>query len=365
MTTRKRDAPPMSKRVGELRSAFGEEKTLAKWKSDTRCAVCSSAVDRRLRRGWTLERALATPPNEESLREAFGERKTLGQWVSDTRCVVAERTLIGRLARSEQLETALTRPASVPASPRPRTGKKWTAFGESKTINEWGADSRCVVPMNVLRWRLIKGVPPESAITKPVLPHEREFEAFGETRSLRGWAKDDRCVVSYGTVTQRIDRGWSIVDAITKPALSTGSPHKQLSARQRHHELILPSGLDVPLEAFGEYKTLREWAADVRCKVPYSRLRIRLLRNWKLEDAIALLPAVGNRNVEAFGEAKSLHEWAKDPRCLVAAKTLRYRMDHGESLEAAMTRPPQNEGPRPGRKRRRSRDAARPFSGKS
>jgi hypothetical protein len=130
----------MGKHRGELCSAFGEAKTLSEWRSDPRCVVCKSAVDRRLRRGWSLERALTAAPNEEDLREAFGERKTLGQWVSDPRCIVAERTLIGRLARGELLEEALTRPASELRSPRPRTGKKWAAFGEFKTINEWGAD---------------------------------------------------------------------------------------------------------------------------------------------------------------------------------------------------------------------------------
>jgi hypothetical protein len=343
----------MGKHRGDLRSAFGEKKTLSEWKSDSRCIVCGTTVNRRLRRGWTLERALTAQPNEEDLREAFGERKPLGQWVNDSRCIVAERTVIGRLARGEQLEEALTRPASVPASTRPRTGKKWTAFGESKTINEWGSDSRCAVPMNVLRWRLLKGVLPEMAITKSAAKHERAFEAFGETKSLRGWVKDARCAVTYGTLTQRIDWGWNIVDAISKPPISPGCPRKQQATTQRQHELVLPSGLDVPLEAFGEKKTLREWAVDPRCKVPYLRLRTRLKNGWSLEDAIATIPAVGNRNVEAFGESKSLSAWEKDPRCVVTHNTLRYRMINGDSLEEAMTRPPQNVSIRPSRGRRK------------
>lgn len=356
----------MDKHRGALCSAFGVAKTLAEWKADPRCVVCKSTVHRRLKRGWHLERALSVPPNEEFLLQAFGERKTLGHWSEDPRCVVAARTLAERIGRGEPMEEALTRAAFKPASTRPRTGKKWTAFGESKTINEWGADSRCVVPLNVLRWRLIKGVLPDVAITKPTVPHEREFEAFGETKSLTAWSRDKRCVINYRTLTQRIDRGWNLFDAISKPAISPGCPKKPDPSRPKKHELHLPSGIDVPFEAFGENKTLREWAADSRCKVPYLRLRTRLKRNWKLEDAIATVPAVGNRNVEAFGESKSLHAWERDPRCLVAAKTLRYRMDHGETLEAAMSRPPQNEGPKPGRKRRRrSKDGARPFSGRS
>jgi hypothetical protein len=101
------------------------------------------------------------------------------------------------------------------------------------------------------------------------------------------------------------------------------------------------------LEAFGDKKTLREWADDPRCKVPYLRLRTRLKKNWSLEDAIATVPAVGNRNVEAFGESKSLYAWEQDPRCLVTHKALRWRMANGETLEEAMSRPPQHERFRP------------------
>jgi hypothetical protein len=343
----------MGKHRGELRSAFGEEKTLSEWKADPRCVVSSSGVDRRLRRGLTLEQALTLLPNEEDLREAFGERKTLGQWVKDSRCAVPERTLIDRIARGEPLEEALTRPAHKFASIRERKGKKWTAFGESLTVNQWVEDPRCVVPSNVLRMRLESGVEPETAITKPVRNHEREFEAFGDKKSLTAWSKDERCVVSYKILTQRLDRGWDIVDALSVPPRSMGNPQSNRKKKRTPSSRELPDGREVLVEAFGEKKTLREWASDPRCQVPYLRLRTRLRKNWSLEDAITTIPAVGHRNVEAFGESKSLHAWAKDPRCLVSAKALRYRMDNGESLEDAMSRPPQNEGRRPIRKRRR------------
>jgi len=343
----------MGEHRGELRSAFGEEKTLSEWKADPRCVVSKSCVDRRLRRGWTLEKALTFLPNEEDLREAFGERKTLGQWVKDARCVVPVRTLCDRIARGEPLEEALTRPAHKFASTRTRTGKKWTAFGTALTVNQWIEDPRCVVPSNVLRMRLESGVEPETAITKPVRNHEREFEAFGDTKSLTAWSRDERCVVCYKTLTQRMDRGWDIVDALSVPPRSMGCPHSNRKKQRGPSDRSLPDGREVLVEAFGEKKSLREWAADPRCQVPYLRLRTRLRSSWSLEDAITTVPAVGHRNVEAFGESKSLHAWAKDPRCLVSARTLRYRMNNGESLEDAMSRPPQIVCLRPLRRRRR------------
>lgn len=337
----------MSWRRSEVVSAFGEQKTLRAWKEDYRCVVCGSAVDRRLRRGWTLERALTCPPNDEDLREGFGERKTVAEWADDPRCTVQERTLCGRLASGEPIEEALTRPAWKFSSQRSRTGKKWTAFGQSLTANQWAEDTRCVVPLNVLRMRLATGVKPVTAITKALGNHEREFTAFGETKSLTAWSKDSKCVVSYGTLLQRMDRGWDIVDALSVAPLSKGSPGRRSGCAATKWCSVLPSGRETRLEAFGESKTLREWVEDPRCQVPYLRLRTRLKKNWSLEDAIATVPAVGNRNVEAFGESKSLYAWEQDPRCLVTHKALRYRMANGESLEEAMSRPPQNERLRP------------------
>ncbi len=329
----------MGRHRSEVVAAFGEEKTLREWKEDSRCLVCGSTVDRRIRRGWSLERALTCSANEEDLREAFGERKTVGQWANDPRCVVEERTLCGRLARGEPIEEALTRPAWKFSSRRARTGAKWTAFGQTLTAKQWAEDPRCVVPVSVLRTRLAKGVKPAIAITKALGKHEREFTAFGETKCLTAWSSDSRCVVSYGTLMQRLDRGWEIVEALTVAALSKGSPGSKNGRASTKWCSLLPNGREARLEAFGESKTLREWAEDPRCQVPYLRLRIRLKKNWSLEDAIATLPAVGNRNVEAFGESKSLYAWEQDPRCFVTHKTLRYRMTNGESLEEAMSRP--------------------------
>jgi hypothetical protein len=324
--------------------AFGEEKTIREWLADHRCKVSHSAVCRRVGRGWSLAQALSAAPHDEDRIEAFGDRKTVGEWAKDPRCAVRERTLAGRLARGEPIEEALMRPANKPFGPRARNGKGWTAFGQTLTANQWAADPRCVVSLHVLGTRLRAGTDPELAITKPLADHERRFTAFRETKSLTAWSKDERCAVCYGTLTQRIDRGWDIVDALTVAPLGKGNPVTERgSTASKPSNGKLPNGRDVALEAFGESKTLRQWAEDPRCQVPYLRLRTRLIHGWTLEDAIKTVPAVGNRNVEAFGESKSLYAWEKDPRCLVTQKTLRHRMMNGESLEEAMSRPSQNE----------------------
>lgn len=48
-----------------------------------------------------------------------------------------------------------------------RTNIMVTAFGQTKTIAEWTRDRRCTVKPNSLRYRLLCGVIPETAISSP------------------------------------------------------------------------------------------------------------------------------------------------------------------------------------------------------
>jgi hypothetical protein len=76
-----------------------------------------------------------------------------------------------------------------------------------------------------------------------------------------------------------------------------------------------------PVSAFGEEKSLAEWARDSRCKVSYSTLKARLQNRWNPEEALSS-PSDPNarrrRHYLAFGENKSLQEWVNDPRCKVS-----------------------------------------------
>lgn len=54
------------------------------------------------------------------------------------------------------------------------TGRRITAFGETKTATEWARDPRCVLSVHGLRWRLKQGETPEKAITG-----ERQFPGYG------------------------------------------------------------------------------------------------------------------------------------------------------------------------------------------
>jgi hypothetical protein len=75
---------------------------------------------------------------------------------------------------------------------------------------------------------------------------------------------------------------------------------------------------------------------------PYSPENCRLVTRSK-----NLRNTRRSRRIEAFGEVKSMIEWAEDQRCLPSYTTLESRLRHGEEPESAITR---FVGPR-GRKR--------------
>jgi hypothetical protein len=92
---------------------------------------------------------------------------------------------------------------------------------------------------------------------------------------------------------------------------------------------------NVRVEAFGETKTVAQWAADPRCATPAANLYHRLKAGWSPEQAIAT-PDTRHASVFAFGESKSIAGWADDPRCKVGRGTLAFRLRAGWSPERAI-----------------------------
>lgn len=69
---------------------------------------------------------------------------------------------------------------------------------------------------------------------------EQFVEAFGETKTLQQWSIDNRCVgISPITIKNRIKSGWIPEDAITTPTLQAIKIAKQSEPVNRAHEEIL------------------------------------------------------------------------------------------------------------------------------
>lgn len=65
----------------------------------------------------------------------------------------------------------------------------------------------------------------------------RKFSVFGETKSLWYWSKDKRCAVSLETLRSRIDNGWGIEKSITTPKIKTPTKVSEATARAIKKEL--------------------------------------------------------------------------------------------------------------------------------
>ena len=85
------------------------------------------------------------------------------------------------------------------------------------------------------------------------------------------------------------------------------------------------------LTAWGETKPAAEWLKDPRCKFAGTSVHRRLKKGIPPEIALTQkLPkdrsGCRTKTLTAFGETKTLHDWAVDTRCLVELKTLRNRL---------------------------------------
>ena len=97
------------------------------------------------------------------------------------------------------------------------------------------------------------------------------------------------------------------------------------------------------LTAFGECKTLLEWAHDSRCVVSLATLLSRVRDQWQPERALTETsnsPADRWRQpIDAFGDSRSLLEWERDERARASAQLILSRLRHGWKPEEAITTP--------------------------
>lgn len=105
--------------------------------------------------------------------------------------------------------------------------------------------------------------------------NNRYVTAFKETKTLSQWIDDKRCKVAKGTLQKRLSLGWDPEKAISTESMSI-----------RHYK---PNKDAKFYKAFGESKTLYQWAQDKRCKPSYKMLWQRVEQlGWHIEDAIEI-----------------------------------------------------------------------------
>jgi len=195
-----------------------------------------------------------------------------------------------------------------------------SAFGETKTLNEWFRDERCTITRESLRIRLAMGWDAERAISAaksdqslPPITHA------GRTLTLRGWA--DLTGIRYRTLYRRLyQEGMDFASAVD------AGPQRTAPV--------------VPVTAFGETKALTRWAIDERAAVSASTIRTRIANGWDPERAIREPPSTPTPtrgtgpSYTAFGRSMPVMAWAEisgQPDELI-----RKRMDSHRTMETAL-----------------------------
>lgn len=147
----------------------GERRSVRHWAKQT--GLKHATILSRIKKGWTAERILTTPPlivreskpAKKRMITFQGETHHLAEWAR--RMDIPAGILQERLAENWSIERALTTPKGA-ARKDSKTDRRVTHNGETKTIGEWSKESG--TPVAVIFGRIKQGWPPEKAIFRPV-----------------------------------------------------------------------------------------------------------------------------------------------------------------------------------------------------
>lgn len=156
---------------------------------------------------------------------------------------------------------------------RPGVGSRVAVPGESWQPDEPPGPRYAYVEA-MLRRRLAAGFyRPNSQFPSYVILAEELAVAHTTVKAAcRGLTEQKILIIRFGNTTY------------VSPHLHEFSEEELLTPRKRRS-----AGLREPLSAFGEEKTLAEWAADGRCQVTHDRLYSRyVVLGWPLEKALGL-----------------------------------------------------------------------------
>jgi hypothetical protein len=163
------------------------------------------------------------------------------------------------------------------------------AFGEWKTIGAWARDSRCHVSKQGLYLRVLtQGLTVEEALKMGT--HQvraKQLTIQGETKTVREWAADPRCTVTVWMIWVRLQKRWPDDLAVLSPLFAPAPPGTLHPVNRR-----VPSGKKkgrppILIVAWGEEKTVMDWAKDPRAKVSANSIRYRIHSGCCPEGAIS------------------------------------------------------------------------------
>ncbi len=167
-----------------------------------------STLRRRIRDGWSPEKALTTPvDSKEPITLEYNNKvQTVGEWAREVG--IPYSTIINRLEDGWSVEQALTTLDDARL-------KQITYNGKTQSIKSW-ADELGVSPNGLYTRITTYGWSIEKALTTPFREKDMPIEFKGEMRTLAEWA--EKLSMKWCTLYSRIVRkGWSVERALTTP----------------------------------------------------------------------------------------------------------------------------------------------------
>lgn len=150
-----------NRRSNHLITYKGQTKTLAEWSE--KFNMLGSTINERLRRGWPIEKALETPPEEHYIQYVYnGESKTMSEWAS-----IYNLPYDIVKARLNQYHWPIEEVLNTPIGESKRRNRMITYKSMTKSLPEWAEEYN--IPCRTLWRRLFElNWSFEKALTTPI-----------------------------------------------------------------------------------------------------------------------------------------------------------------------------------------------------
>jgi hypothetical protein len=245
--------------MGKLRMITIDGVTLSLKEWAERAGISVGAVYARLKRGWSIEKALTT----SSTRTKYAPGFKVGKWtlIKDTgqrynRYVVWE--VVCECGYVTTFPGAYLSPSRKPPVCPICGYAHFTALGKTQSVRQWSEETG--IPISTLKSRLRKGMDPDEIISKPKNYQIRLITHDGKTQNMSQWA--DEIGISREAMRQRLLR----MDPEKAVTLGKQESRKQLEIR-------------------GRSQSIKEWAEEVG--TTYQTIYQRLfVMGWPPEDAV-------------------------------------------------------------------------------
>ena len=284
----------------------GKRQLISAWAQET--GLKPSTIKRRLAAGWSVERALCSPPTQPEEIAYQGRSLTVSDWA--TELGVSPGTIRERYRQT----------GALAGGQEPKlleyNGERLTAAGWAKRLG---------LSPQALRQRLAAGWTIAEALSRPrpkrrrkkkakraIRPRGLQLEHKGKTQTVAQWAAE--IGISHTRLHTRLKSGWSVADALTRPPAPNSRTARDRVAKTGSTRRYLVHD--------GRRDTVAGWSK--RLAVPARLIYSRLQAGWSTEKALTT-PGPARRGCAVCGrldhsKGRCPHKKRAPKRCSICGQ---------------------------------------------